>query len=108
MAGPTQTSSWHRSRWHKSHPEASLPAANVKRDAGTSFATKVSFGVGRAIALSAGLILVSAASQIALAKGWADWIPDWVVIALYLIAVIPIAYWAVSHNKLRQIGRAHV
>jgi hypothetical protein len=54
----------------------------------------------RAIAASATALLVSGASQIALAKGWADWIPGWFVIGLYLTSCFPLGYWVMTHRKL--------
>jgi hypothetical protein len=62
--------------------------------------TEAKSGIPRPFVLSAGLGIVGCASQLALAKGWANWIPDWAVIALYVLALVPIGYWGISHEKL--------
>jgi hypothetical protein len=44
--------------------------------------------------------LVNLAVGIALAKGWADKIPDSIVFALFALSLASIIYWIVTHEKL--------
>ena len=96
---PKATPSWHSGRYRHRHPTTISTVARMPNPAMHSVDTE-STSIGRALALSVGLLLLSAGSQIALAKGWTDLIPDWAVIALYLSALIPLSWWAFTHKKL--------
>ena len=54
----------------------------------------------RAIILSGSLFLLNVAFNISLAKGWADSIPNWVVILLWTTPLIPLIWWVLTHKKL--------
>jgi len=48
-------------------------------------------------------VILNLALDISLAKGWADKIPNGLVIVLYILSILPFAYWVITHEKtLRQ------
>jgi len=55
----------------------------------------------RAILLSGGLLIMSLAFQLSQAKGWADFIPDWVVYGLWFVPIIPLGLWLAGHERLK-------
>jgi hypothetical protein len=54
----------------------------------------------RAFVLSFCLFVLDVAFNISLAKGWADWIPNWVVAVLWLAPLVPLVWWTITHEKL--------
>jgi hypothetical protein len=54
----------------------------------------------RAVILSASLFVVNVAFNISLAKGWAESVPNWLVILLWIVPVVPLVWWAITHDKL--------
>lgn len=54
----------------------------------------------RAVILSAALFVLNVAFNLSLAKGWADSVPNWFVIALWITPLVPLVWWAVTHDKL--------
>jgi len=48
-------------------------------------------------------VILNLALDISLAKGWADKVPNALVIGLYSLSILPLVYWAITHEKtLRQ------
>lgn len=45
-------------------------------------------------------VSVNLALSVGMAKGWADRIPNWVVFSLFVLSLVPIAYWLFTHEKL--------
>ncbi len=56
--------------------------------------------LGKKMLPIAGVIL-NLALNVSLAKGWADKVPNTVVVGLYILSLLPIAIWVVTHEKLR-------
>jgi hypothetical protein len=50
----------------------------------------------RAICLSGGLLMGSLAFNMALQRGWLDKFPDWFVLVLAVLSLIPLGYWTIS------------
>jgi hypothetical protein len=44
-------------------------------------------------------VILNLALNISLAKGWADRVPNWLVIVLYVLSVLPLAHWAIAHER---------
>jgi hypothetical protein len=48
-------------------------------------------------------VIVNLALNLSLAKGWADRVPNVAVVVLYIVSLLPVIYWIVTHEKaLRQ------
>lgn len=54
----------------------------------------------RKYALGLAGVVVNLALSISLAKGWADNIPNGLIICLYVFSLAPVAYWVITHEKL--------
>jgi len=55
----------------------------------------------RPLLLSGGLFVLSIAFQLSQAKGWADFVPDGVVYALWFVPIIPLGWWLLSDERLK-------
>lgn len=53
----------------------------------------------RALVLSVSLCVLNVAFSLALSKGWADRIPNSLVAALWILPIIPLAWWAWTHEE---------
>src|SRR5260370_26602126 len=53
----------------------------------------------RALALSLGTIILNLALNVTLAKYGAT-APDWLIVCLWLLPLLPLLYWAITHEKL--------
>src|ERR1700674_41417 len=56
----------------------------------------------RAVILSASLFLMNLAFNISLAKGAAESVPNWLVITLWIVPILPLVWWLLTHEKLRR------
>jgi hypothetical protein len=53
----------------------------------------------RALVLSAAGVIINLALNITLAKYGAE-VPDWAIVSLWLLPIIPLCYWVYTHEKL--------
>jgi hypothetical protein len=58
-------------------------------------------GFLRSLLLTVALFMLNVAFQLSQAKGWAGFVPDGVVIALWILPVVPLAIWLLTHERLR-------
>lgn len=54
----------------------------------------------RALVLSACFFVMNLAFNLSIAKGWADAVPNWVVAVLWIVPLIPLGWWAYTHERL--------